>query len=214
MRKMIILSFLVCVLLYACRHLPPDTTIAPGPPGRGNGGTLPICFSTEILPLFQQRCATPSCHSATSTDPLARRYILDSYNNLFKKDGQVNNNNIRPGDPDHSDLWKVLVDSLISNKRMPRPPFSFANPDLTASQKNLIAQWISEGAQNTTCSGGSTCDTTKFTYTAIIQPILVNHCTGCHSGINPPDGYNFTLYADAHRAAVTNYAPGDRKSVV
>lgn len=48
------------------------------------------------------------------------------------------------------------------------------------------------------------CDTTKFTYAAIIKPILINHCTVCHSGNPPAGGYNFNTYDDAFKAAITN----------
>jgi mono/diheme cytochrome c family protein len=226
MKKVIILiTLVVCVVLYACRHLPPDTVVGTGvgpggigPSGNGSGGNAHICFSTDILPLFQQYCATASCHSANSTDPLAKRYILDSYAHLFLKDGQPTNNNIRAGYPNNSDLYKVMTaESLTSNKRMPRPPFSSSNPDLTVAQKNLISQWILEGATNTTCTPSAPCDTTQFTYTNTIKPILTAHCIGCHSpgaGSILPGGYNFNLYADAHRAAITNYPPGLLYAVV
>jgi len=50
---------------------------------------------------------------------------------------------------------------------------------LSQSQKDSIAAWINQGAKNTTNCNCS-CDPTKFTYAAIIQPIITNQCVGCH----------------------------------
>lgn len=188
-KLLIIITVIISVVGYACRHLPPEQPAAPVTGGGGTvgggggGGSVAVCFQSEILPIFQTNCAKSGCHDAAS----ARRYILDSYDNLFKKDGKFEKNNIIPGDPVNSKLFEVL--NKIGNDRMPKLP----NPALTTEQKNLIARWITEGAKNTiNCI--SSCDSNQFKYSANIQPILQNHCTGCHSGSNPPNGVNLTTY--------------------
>ena len=202
MKKLLVLLLIISgVIMYACKHQLPVTPTLPTTGGGGNGGgpgsTL-ICFQTEILPLFQTNCAKSGCHDASSG---RKGYILDSYANLFKKDGKTEPNNIRPFDTDHSKLYKVLYET--GNDKMPPPP----NPDLTIIQKNLIARWIEEGAQNTT-NCVAVCDSNSFKFAANIQPILQNHCTGCHSGTNPPNGVNLTTYAGAKAVATSGPAPG------
>ena len=101
MRKIfIILIALAPVIFYACRHTPPDAIppVQPGsggPNGNGGGpGSNPVCFESEVLPIFQTNCATSGCHDAASNQ---KGYILDSYDNLFKKEVQVvSKNSIKP----------------------------------------------------------------------------------------------------------------------
>jgi hypothetical protein len=203
MKKTIIaVTVLTTVVFYACKHLPPESATPPptsggGGSGGGSGSNL-ICFQTDILPLFQTNCAKSGCHDAATNKG---GYILDSYDNLFKKDGRVDNNNIKPGDPTNSKLYKVLFET--GTDKMPPPP----NPDLTSVQKNLIARWITEGAQNTSgCT--QTCDSTQFKFAANIQPILQNHCTGCHSGPTPPNGVNLTSFATVQPLALSGQLYG------
>ena len=115
--------------------------------------------------------------------------LLDASPGLFKKDGKINNNNIRPGDASNSELYKVLFET--GSKKMPPLP----NTDLTTAQKNLIARWINEGAKNTT-NCNTSCDSTQFKFAANILPIFRNHCTGCHSGVDPASGIDLTTYAN------------------
>jgi Cytochrome C oxidase, cbb3-type, subunit III len=191
----------VVIVFYSCRHPAPESAApANGVGGNGGGpGSRLICFQTDILPIFQTNCATSGCHDATSAQ---KGYILDSYTNLFKKNGSVNNSNIRPYYPENSDLYRVLF--RTGNDKMPPVP----DPDLTTVQKNIIARWISEGAQNTVdCS--SKCDSNEYKFAANIKPLLQNYCTGCHSGANPPLGVNLTTYAGVHDIAVNGLLYGE-----
>jgi hypothetical protein len=191
-KLLIILMALLSVCIYACRHLPPEVTAPPGNGGTGTGGggngggpgSNAVCFESEILPLFQSNCAKSGCHDATTHQ---KGYVLDSYDNLFKKDGRFEQNNIKVNNPEDSKLYEVLFET--GSSKMPPLP----NPDLTTVQKNLIARWIREGALNTT-NCNTTCDSNSFKFSANIQPLLENHCTGCHSGPNPPNAVNLTTY--------------------
>jgi len=51
--------------------------------------------------------------------------------------------------------------------------------------------------------GTTSCDTTNPTYTATIQPIMLNNCTGCHYGVGGSADLDLTTY-DKVMAAVNN----------
>jgi hypothetical protein len=134
--------------------------------GSGNtGGTTGVCFESEILPIFQSSCAKSGCHDAASAED---GYVLDSYANIMKK-------GIVPGNPSQSKIYEVIMDT-DPDDRMPEPP----NAPLSKAQTDKIYQWIKEGAKNTTGCNTS-CDTTVFTYSAGVKPIMDTYCVGCHS---------------------------------
>lgn len=203
MKKLLIIaSVIIAIVFYACKHSPPEQPVIPNPGGggaTGGGGTgggtgsAAICFESEVLPIFQSNCAKSGCHDAASHQD---GYVLNAYDSLFKKDGKVNSNNIKPGNPANSELYKVLFET--GSKKMPPLP----NPDLTTDQKNLIARWINEGAKNTT-NCNTSCDSNQFRFAADIQPILQNHCTGCHSGSVPPNGVDLTTYTNVRPVATS-----------
>ncbi len=85
------------------------------------------------------------------------------------------------------------------------PPSS--NADLTTTQKNLIARWITEGAKNTINCNVS-CDSNQFKFAANIQPILQNYCTGCHSGSAPASGIDLTTYSNVKSVATSGLLYG------
>ena len=199
MHKRILLFIFIAslsLMQISCKHSPPAQAL-PGSPG-GTPGSTAICFESAILPLFQSNCAKSNCHDATSQKD---GYILNSYDNLFKKDGKAEKNNIRAGFPENSDLYKVMFET--GNKKMPPP----GNVDLTNDQKNLIAAWIREGAKNTTgCN--TACDSAQFKYNANIQPVLQAYCTGCHSGGAPATGIDLTQYATVRSVALSGLLYG------
>lgn len=196
MRRLLIITLIIAAaFLYACKHVPPEQPVftppggggATGGGGTGGGtGSTAICFQSQVLPLFQSNCAKSGCHDAATHKG---GFVLTAYDSLFKKEGKLNNNNIRPGDPSNSELYTVLFKT--GSDKMPPAPFA----DLTVVQKNLIARWINEGAKNTTNCNFS-CDSTQFKFAANIKPILQNHCTGCHSGTIPSSGIDLTTYAN------------------
>jgi hypothetical protein len=58
----------------------------------------------------------------------------------------------------------------------------------------LIEQWISQGARNNSCTDA--CDTTQFTFSESIWPMMQQYCTGCHSVANPGGGIVIAGYDD------------------
>ncbi len=166
MKKKLTLWMLIaalCMCMFACRH---EAAIAPAPT---------VCFNEEVLPIFQSNCSKSNCHSAERSES---GYTLDNYANIIKK-------GIIPGNAANSKIYNILL-AENGDKIMP-PPGQYP---LSDEQKNLIKTWINEQAENTVNCG--TCDSTQFTFTAHVQPIIKAHCLGCHGG-NANDGYGIPL---------------------
>jgi hypothetical protein len=166
-KKPLLLSGIISLLIIvvgSCIHDPfiDPTSLnngEPSTPGCTSSGT--VCFESSVLPIFISSCARSGCHDAITKE---EGFVLDNYNNIVRK-------GIVPGDANESKLYKVLFAG--GDDRMP--------PDapLTQAQKDSIAAWINQGAKNTVNCNCS-CDPTKFTYAAIVQPIINNQCVGCH----------------------------------
>lgn len=191
--RSILFSLCAIVLVISCQHQP-DTlpgngsggggTGGGGTGGSGGGGTSNPCdpnivyFQQQVLPVLISNCAMSGCH-----DDVSRQdgVILTSYERVMATA------DVRPGRPDNSDLYEVLVET-DPDKRMPRPPRS----PLQQSQISLIRKWIEQGALNLTCQPD--CDTTQFTYSGTIKTIIVNNCQGCHSGTAAQGGIDLSTY--------------------
>ena len=66
---------------------------------------------------------------------------------------------------------------------------------MTQDQIQVIANWISQGAQNLTRdanAGG--CDTASVSFSQDIQPTVDIYCKGCHSGGSPSGGIDLSMY--------------------
>jgi ribosomal protein S16 len=175
-----IVTLLAGGFVISCKHEPiPEPPSGGGGGGGGTGGSNLICFESEVLPIFQSACAKPGCHDAITRE---EGYVLDSYANIMKK-------GIVAGKATSSKLYTVLFKS--GDDRMPPPP----NPGLTRAQSDAIGRWINEGAQNTT-NCGTNCDTTVFTFSAAVNPILQNNCVGCHNASTLNGGVNLSTYAN------------------
>lgn len=175
MMKKILIAALIALMsvgYFSCKHeIPVAPPVDPGTPPGDTTGNKSICFETDILPLFKSNCAKSGCHDAASKSD---GYQLDSYATITAK-------NFKAGNAADTKIYKVLNET-DPGKIMPQPP----NAPLTADQKALIAKWINEGAVNST--NCSSCDTSKFTYTAVVKPIIQTNCYGCHSGTAPSGG--------------------------
>ena len=137
----------------------------------------PVCFESEVLPIFQSNCTQSGCHNATDQE---KGYDLSSYEGIVKR-------GITPGSYRKSELYKILVQPAGA---MPPKPFELLND----AQIGIIALWIEQGAMHTTDCAGAVCDTTNVTYSGSVKPILVNYCTGCHSGSAPSGGISYETY--------------------
>ena len=138
-------------------------------------------FDRQILPILRSSCATSGCHDALSARD---GVILDNYEDVIRTGEVV------PFDLSESELYEVLVDD-DNDDRMPPAPRS----RLLASQINLIATWILEGAENLTCDNtGQGCQTTNVSFSAMVKPIIEVSCQSCHSGGSPSGGIDLSSY--------------------
>ncbi len=183
--KKILMLSLVCVagiaIANSCTHEPyalPETkrSVAAG-----------ICFERDILPIFQSNCAKSGCHDAGSHE---EGYTLNSYANIVRK-------GIVPGNAAASKIWEtVAIAARSSESFMPKD----GNP-LTAVQLDLIKRWIVAGAVDSGDCSSSGCDTSLFTYSGAVAPIMETYCIGCHSSASAPGG-DLTNYAAVRQSAV------------
>ncbi|MES1221658.1 MAG: hypothetical protein ABUT20_39525 [Bacteroidota bacterium] len=168
----------IIVLTGACKHVIPFP-IDPGITG-GTGSTSDPCDSTkvyfqqQVLPILVSNCAQSGCHDNGSHK---EGVILVSYNSVTQTGG------VRPGNASRSKLYEVINDGSM-------PPGGSGS--ITASQKDLIYQWIQQGALDLVCE--SMCDSSVFTYSGAIQPLIANKCQGCHSATNSMGGINLSTY--------------------
>jgi hypothetical protein len=133
-----------------------------------------VCFESQILPLFVSNCAMSGCLDADSPE---ENIQLTDYTHIRQE--------IIPYQPSSEDVMEAILDGS-----MPPSP----NSNLTSSQISLIQQWISQGAQNTT-NCAIVCDSTAYTYSADISPIMSTFCNGCHGGAFPSAGINTSSWA-------------------
>ena len=162
--------FVITLGFGACKHDLPDP-----PPEDCQSGK--VYFSRDIAPLLLTNCGMPGCHDAASASDGVN---LSSYEAL------MNSGILNPNAPFNGDFWEVLNES-DPDKRMP------PSGPLSASQLNLIQQWLSESAPNSICTEG--CDTTQFTWTAVIEPLIQTKCQGCHNASTQNGGINLANYA-------------------
>lgn len=191
MKTKLFFPIAICItliaLLIACRHeliYPPANNGGGGGTGSGvGGGGTPVTtcspdsayFVNDIMPIISSNCAMSGCHdNITHADGVN----LTTYTRILRY--------VKPGNAADSKLYEVIIKS--GGDRMPPPPM----PPLTATQKALIQKWINQGAKNNSCSGR--CDTTIFTYSAAVKPIMDNKCTGCHNPGNLGGNIDLSTY--------------------
>lgn len=211
----LIFSVTILVTVISCKHeIPggdPNTGGNPGGSGTGGGtgggGTNPpastcspdsVYFQQQVLPIFISNCALSGCHDAASHQD---GIILTTYAGIRSE--------VRPGSLSNSEIWEKITES-DPDDRMPPPP---RNP-LTQQQKDIIKNWILQGAQNNSCVNAS-CDTANVTYSTTIRNIISNKCQGCHSGSAASAGYDFSTYTgvkarinDGKLWGAVNHMPG------
>ncbi|MBL7695497.1 MAG: hypothetical protein JNK91_11660 [Ferruginibacter sp.] len=180
------LAVMAIALFFSCKHEPTGTV----PPTPIDGGTQAcstdtVYFQNKVLPLIVSSCAKPGCHDAISRQDGIE---LTSYDKIMAS-GEV-----RPGDPNNSDLYEVLNETR-PDKIMPRPP----SAPLTAAEKAIIYKWIQQGAKNNACND---CDTSSFTYSGAIVPIINTHCKGCHNPNFISGNLDLTVYNNVQTIAL------------
>ncbi len=172
------LIFTAAGFITGCKHEIPYLKVTDNTPVI----TVPDCspdtayFQNTVQPLLNSSCAMSGCHSA---DSHKEGVILTSYSAI------VNTGGIIPFNASVSKLYKVL--NASGSDRMPRSPV----PAFTQAQKDIIYKWINQGALNNSCAE---CDTTNFTYSGAIAPMMNTFCVGCHNASLTGGGYDFSNY--------------------
>lgn len=129
---LLFITLSISLVIIQCRHEPENPQISGNPCHPDT-----VYFKRDILPLLLSSCAYAGCHDAASA---MDGVILDSYANV------ITTADVKPGNPNGSDLYEVLVED-DEDKRMPRPPF----PRLSNEQIATVRKWILQGAKNLTC---------------------------------------------------------------
>lgn len=131
-----------------------------------------ICFEENVLPIFVSRCANQGCHSSTENEA---GYSLNSYDGIMQ--------GVKAFHPIQSEVYRVIRGV---NPSMP------VGGKLSRKEVSTIKIWIQMGAPNSkNCKG---CDTTSFTFNAVIKPIVEQWCTGCHNSSNASAGFDLSTY--------------------
>lgn len=196
-----------------------DTTLT-------GGGGIPVIacapdtvyFQNKVLPLIQSNCAITGCHDAATR---VAGIQLTDYTSIINTGGVV------AGNPNSSKLYTILSTSgddksgnAVQGVRdgiMPPPPRAAFSID----QKNLLKNWILQGANNNYCDAA--CDTTNVSFKNDIFPTVETYCLGCHNGTSPGGGIYLRNYNDLVAVAkngklwgsinyVTGYSPMPKNS--
>jgi len=145
-------------------------------------------LTRDILPVFISNCAKSGCHDAASHE---EGFVFTSYETITSKE-------FVPGKPDKTELYKAITED-DADDIMPQQP----NAPLTSEQIALIRTWILQGAPNTSdCTDN--CDSTIFSFSGAIQPMINKYCKGCHNSTLSSGGYNFETHSGVLTAVASN----------
>jgi len=173
-KGMILFSVAVIIVLIACQHEKPVPPLSNIPIKSYNCSSDTIYFQNDILPILVSNCAMSGCHDKDSHQD---GVILTDYVAIMESDI------VDRWDAYDSELQEVLTES--GDDQMPPLP---ASP-LSTSTIEAIRNWIDQGAINNQCME---CDTTQFSFSQGILPLLQRNCLGCH-GAGSSDG-DFSNY--------------------
>jgi len=137
-KKIVFVLISVILLSYvigSCKHELPGSQVNQIPVGSGSDpcDANKVYFEQQVLPILVSNCAKSGCHDNASHK---EGVVLTSYSSVMNTGG------VRAGNAGNSKLYN-LINTSNSEDRMPPPP---ASP-LTQQQKNLVYNWIQQGAQ-------------------------------------------------------------------
>jgi len=105
-----------------------DSTIVPN--ADVTPGVNDIVVTKSVISIIKNNCVTSSCHGGTGIQP-----YLNTYASVKSM--------VVPGNPQASQLYQLITTSDLT-KAM--PPINYG-VDLTVSEKNIIYNWIKNGAK-------------------------------------------------------------------
>lgn len=133
-----------------------------------------VCFQENVLPIFVNKCSMSGCHNSQD---MVKGYDLSNYEGIMK--------GVVPKHPLQSEVYKVIKGK---NPEMPE-----GMEPLSTKELAYIKIWIKMGAPNS--SNCSACDTSNYSYSGKIQPLMDLWCTGCHNSTTTSGGYDLTSYS-------------------
>jgi hypothetical protein len=170
-------SMLSTIILISCMHDPPDIS-----------DVAPVCFQTEILPVFQNSCGVSGCHSSSGGE---QGFALTTYNEILKA--------VEPYNASKSKAYQFILGKPF----MMMPP---AGP-LPKEIRTKIWLWIQQGAQETTCGSDGTVSGVTYTcFSRDLLPVLSNSCgiSGCHNSSSAKEGVVTTSYQSVMNSGIVN----------
>lgn len=132
-----------------------------------------ICFERDVLPIFVSNCAMSGCHAGGNRDG---GYNFNSYQEIMRR-------GIVPGNAAASKVWEAIAMNIFGVSHMPK-----GRADLSTDQLNVIRRWIETGALDSGACSVTNCDTTQFTYSGTIAPMMHLYCVGCHNSPSAQGG--------------------------
>lgn len=163
--------------MISCKHeIPLTEEQVPVSGGTQTCSADTVYFQNKVLPLLNSSCAMAGCHDAITHKEGVN---LTTYAKIISTGG------VKPGNPTGSDLYKVL--NKTGGDQMPPPPAAA----FTQAQKDIVYKWIQQGAKNNACND---CDTTVFTYSAAVAPLMNTFCKGCHNPTSLGGGIDVSTY--------------------
>lgn len=199
------LKFIVTVAAFACLFITcKHEILSTGKNSNDNNGSDPpvggnscsadtVYFNNTILPLISSGCAMSGCHDAiTHKEGL----VLNSYAGIMKI--------VSAGNASGSKLYQVINTTNPGDIMPPPPHLPFGT-----AEKASIQKWINQGAKNNQCTGG--CDTTRFTFSGAVMPLMNTYCKGCHNPASPGGGVDLSTYAGVKTSAQSGRLLGSIK---
>jgi hypothetical protein len=195
--KFILKLIALSIFFATCKH----DILSPGSGNEnGNGGTDStinsitcspdtVYFANTVLPVLASNCAKSGCHDSKAHQ---EGLILDNYTGIMRT--------VQPGNASRSKLYEVITAS--GEDIMPPKP----NQSLSADDIVSIKTWINQGAKNNQCMGD--CDTSVFTYSGAVEPIMNTFCKGCHNPGSLNGGVDLSSYDGVKNVALNGKLVG------
>jgi len=155
----------------------------------------PVCFDSEVLPIFQSSCAYSGCHSSSSA---ASGVVLDSYAEIIK--------HISKGNSRNSSAYQAILSSW-----QPMPP----DRPLPKELRTIIRVWIEQGAMETLCDtvGQGKPPVYSACFKRDVLPVMVSSCamSGCHDASTAAEGVRLYSYQTVMQSGVSAFQPSNSK---
>ena len=123
-----------------------------------------VYFEQTILPLVTTLCGKSGCHGTVNHKEFQMVYASSAQSYTA-----IKNRFVTTGSTSATKLTNAI------NEMAGKGVSGYVAP--TTDQLNALKKWITQGAKSNSCTG---CDTTKYTYAAIVSPIIASYCAGCH----------------------------------